>query len=93
MARPSSISEYKRLGVRCHVRMFVPSSRIQSIAAERTDGMVDYFLLCPRSGRHQYDDHLRRLVRSAYMQGLEDLLEIIRTGKVNEFANGENTTP
>src|SRR5271170_3030847 len=61
------------LGGKCEVKMWIPAERYIDIAAERTDGMVQYF-------RETVDTlswqkawaYLDMLVRSAYMQGVTD---------------------
>jgi hypothetical protein len=59
--------------------------RMVEIAAERTDGMANYFLMAGRTGTAGYED-LRTLCRSCYMQGVNDMLEVIRSGKVGEIS-------
>ena len=62
-----------KLGERCDVKLMIPPARAIEIAAERTDGMVDYFQVVTRDCNYLgFVDYLERLVRSAYLQGVED---------------------
>lgn len=77
----------RRIGYLCEVKAYVAPQRLVEIAAERTDGMANYFVMQARSGQHYMDD-LNTLVRSAYMQAVHDMLDVISSGKVAELAKG-----
>jgi hypothetical protein len=65
------------LGNRCQLKAYIPPARLIEIADERTDGMVDFYIL---AGDHRIE-HLRTLVRSAYMQGVHDTIDAAVTLK------------
>lgn len=83
----NTTERFRRDLSRFEVRLFVPPERMIEIAAERTDGMADFYLRHSRRGVQGYDD-LHAVVRSAYLQGVEDMLAVIRSGEVEELANG-----
>ena len=62
----------RRSADRCEVKAYIPPARMVEIAAERTDGMLAYYVFAARSGVAGLDD-LRTLVRSAYMQAIHDV--------------------
>ena len=59
-------------------------NRMVEIATERTQDMADYFIVNSRDRNHYVDD-VRCLVRSAYMQGIHDMLDVTASGKVKEL--------
>jgi hypothetical protein len=70
------------LGNRCEVKMWIPAQRYIEIAAERTDGMVKYFLETVDSlSWMKAWDYIHMLVRSAYMQGVTDAADaMVKSG-------------
>lgn len=61
------------LGSRCEIKLIIPSQGALNVAAERTEGMVEYFQAVTRNCNYSgFADYLERLVRSAYLQGVED---------------------
>jgi hypothetical protein len=67
-----------------HVKAWIAPKHMVAIAAERTDGMVAAFM-----SRGARVDQLSTLVRSAYMQGLNDAIDALQQNPVvvREMAN------
>jgi hypothetical protein len=72
-------------GKRCDVSAWFPSEPLRQAAAERTEGMVGYFLLCARrSNPLQWQDDLYTLARSCYLQGAADTAKVAAEQRRNE---------
>lgn len=63
------------LGKKCQVKGFIPPLQLQNIAEERTQGIVDFYLLSrqSKSVERQIED-LKIFARSCYLQGLNDAI-------------------
>ena len=75
----------RRLLNRFELKFYIAPHRMVEIAAERTTDMADYFVINARDRRYFVDD-VHCLARSAYMQGIHDILDVIASGKVEELA-------
>lgn len=64
--------EHKRLGDRFEVRGYIPPAKMVEIAADRTAGMMGAYLW---NGARAHD--LGILVRSCYMQGVNDAADAL----------------
>ena len=71
------------LGNRCEVKAWIPPENIMTIAGERVDGMVNYYLSASRkTSLHDGLKDLDMLARSCYLQGMNDILDVIAKGEV-----------
>lgn len=59
------------------VKLWIPPERLADIAADRTSGMLAYFLHNGSSDPLESHRQLRSLVQAAYMQGLNDMADAI----------------
>jgi len=64
------------MGRRYDVSAWVPSEGQVNAAAERTEGMVNYFLVNARREWPQWMDDLYVLARSCYLQGANDTAKV-----------------
>ena len=62
---------------RCGVKGFIPPQTMLDIASDRTDCLLEAYYMDAFRGRSFEDAHkaLQVLVRSAYMQGVHDMIE------------------
>jgi hypothetical protein len=70
-AKPVNLTE------RCDVIAFIPSERMQLIAQERTEGIVQAFLLTRSFDWTRFQRNIEILARSCYMQGLNDMTDAV----------------
>lgn len=74
----SRYSKLTGLGNRCEVKAWVAPKHIEAIADERTSGMVTYYVRASTSSGLQAGmRHLETLARSCYLQGMNDILDVI----------------
>lgn len=73
MARPTKLDRLKRSLAINEVSLFVPPFSVQEIARDRTEGMVDHFLVAVEGMNFiAARDGIALLARSAYLQGVND---------------------
>jgi hypothetical protein len=72
MAKRNRIHYGERFGVSA----FVPPPKLAKAAAERTEGLVGYFLSCAHREGLKWHDDLYSLARSCYVQGVLDAANV-----------------
>lgn len=77
MANKWQRRRWSGLGKRCEVTAYVPSEHLVEVAADRTKGMVDYFIEVtrPPADYRTMLDCIEKLARSCYLQGAHDTAE------------------
>ena len=63
-------------GERFKVSAYTPSRKLSDAAAERTEGLVEYFLSCAHRDQMKWRDDLFTLARSCYLQGATDMADV-----------------